>query len=250
MATPQVLTDVANLALTHVGSTKPIQLLGQDNSEENSICLTWMDTARRTTLKRLPWSFAIKQVVPVQVAANPTSEYLFAYQEPSDNVKIVRFMSWRLDNDDSRSRVPYRIMQPAPVNLSTATPPPVSYQASGRWIYTNWPGQGTAITPILMEYVFDNTNVAQWPDSFIVALSYKLAEFIVPALTSNDPQNKKVALQNDFKTALAEAMDDSVSEDQRPPLPDSEFVRSRMGQDAWQYPGMAWTAQPAGFFVA
>ena len=248
--TPQVLTDIANLALTHLGLSKPIQTLGSDNSEEDQMCSTWMDTARRLTLRRIPWSFATKQIVPAQVAANPTPEYLFAYQDPADNLKIVRFMSWRLTNDDNRSRVPYRIMQPAPINLSQASPlPTVPYKTSGLWIYTNWPGQESQLLPILMEYVYDNTNVSQWTDGFIMALSYKLAELVVSALTSGDPQNKKTALQNDFKMAVAEAMDDNVNEDQRPPLPESEFVRARMGLEGWGYPGMAWTAQPAGFFV-
>lgn len=249
MSTPQVLTDIANLALTHCGLSKPIQALGTDNSEEDQMCSTWMDTARRATLKRIPWAFATKQVVPAQVAANPTPEYLYAYQDPADNLKIVRFMSWRLTNDDNRSRVPYRIMQPAPVNLSQASPQPTSYQTSGLWIYTNWPGQQTQLLPILMEYVFDNTNVAQWPDSFNMALSYKLAELVVSALTSGDPQNKKAALANDFKTSVAEAMNDNVNEDQRPPMPEAEVIRARAGLEGWGSPGMAWTAQPAGFTV-
>lgn len=245
-----VATDIANLALTHIGLSKPIQALGMDNSEEDQMCSTWWDAARRATLKRLPWNFAIKQVVPALVVNNPTPEYLYAYQEPADSVKIVRFMSWRLENDDNRSRVPYRIMQPAPINLSQATPLPTApYNTSGLWIYTNWPGQETQLLPILMEYVFDNTNVSQWPDDFNIALSYKLAEFIVSALTSGDPQNKKVGLQNDFKTAIMEAMNDNVNEDQRPPLPESEFVRSRMGLEGWGYPGMRWVATAAGFEV-
>lgn len=249
MPTPQVLTDIANLALSHIGATKPIQLLGQDNSEEDQMCMTWMDTARRATLRRIPWAFATKQVSPALAASNPTPEYLFAYQEPADNVKIVRFMSWRLENDTDRSRVPYRIMQPAPVNLSQASPAPTSYQTSGLWIYTNWPGQDLQLLPTVMEYVFDNTNVGQWTDGFTIALSYKLAELIVSALTSGDPQNKKAAIQNDFKTAIAEAMDENVNEDQRPPLPEAEVIRARMGLQGWGYPGMQWVATPAGFQV-
>ena len=159
-------------------------------------------------------------------------------------------MSWRLTNDTDRSRVPYRIMQPAPISLSTADPLPTSpYQTSGLWIYTNWPGQDTQLTPILMEYVFDNTNVSQWSDSFNIALSYKLAELIVSGLTSGDPQNKKLALQNDFAKAIAEAEDENVSEDQRPPLPEAEVIRARMGLEGWGYPGMQWVATQIGFQV-
>jgi hypothetical protein len=250
MPTPQVLTDIANLALTHCGLSKPIQTLGMDYSIEDQLCSTWMDTARRATLKEIPWSFAVKQVVPSLVANNPTPEYLFAYQDPSDNLKIVRFMSWRLTNDTDRSRVPYRKMQPAPINLSQATPLPTApYQTSGLWIYTNWPGQETQLVPILMEYVFDNTNVSQWPDDFNIAMSYKLAELIISTLTSGDPQNKKIAIQNDFKTAVLQAKNDNVNEDQRPPLPEAEVIRARMGLEGWGYPGQAWVATQIGFEV-
>lgn len=250
MSTPQVLTEIANLALSHIGLSKPIQALGMDNSEEDQMCSTWMDTARRATFKSLPWSFATKQVVPALVANNPTPEYLFAYAYPSDSVKIVRFMSWRLTNDDNRSRVPYRIMQPSPFNLSQATPAPtVPYNTSGLWIFTNWPGPQTQLIPTLMEYVFDNTNVSQWPDDFNIALSYKLAELIVSALTSGDPQNKKVGIQNDFMAAVAAAKNDNVNEDQRPPLPESEFIRARSGLEGWGYPGSAWSATQIAFEV-
>ena len=250
MPTPQVYTDIANLALTHVGSTKPIQTLGMDDSLEDQLCTTWFDTARRATFRRIPWSFACKQVVPSLIVNNPTPEYLYAYAYPADCVKLVRFMSWRLENDTDRSRVPYRIMQPAPINLSQASPAPTApYPASGLWLYTNWPGQVVNLLPIMIEYVFDNMNVNQWTDGFNLALSYKLAELIVSSLTSGDPQNKKVSLQNDFKTAVAEAMDENVNEDQRPPLPEAEVIRTRMGLDGFGYPGMQWTATPAGFDV-
>lgn len=245
----QVATNIANLALTHIGLSKPIQALGMDNSEEDQMCMTWWDTARRATLKKAPWMFATKQVVPALVANNPTPEYLFAYQEPADNLKIVRFMSWRLSNDTNRSRVPYRKMQPAPINLSQATPTPTApYNTSGLWIYTNWPGQDNVL-PIMMEYIFDNTNVSQWPDDFILAMSYKLAELIVSALTSGDPQQKKVQIQQDFKTTIEDAANENASEDQRPPLPEAEFIRSRMGLEGWQYPGQAWLATQIGFEV-
>lgn len=250
MSTPQSYTDIANLALQHIGLTKPIQALGRDTSEEDEACSTWFDTARRATLKEIPWGFATKQVVPALVANNPTPEYLYAYQEPSDNLKIVRFMSWRLTNDTDRSRVPYRITQPAPINLSQAVPAPtVPYQTSGLWIYTNWPGPSNQLLPTMMEYVFDNRNVSQWTDSFNIALSYKLAEFIISGLTSGDPQNKKTAIQNDFAKALAKAMDENVSEDQRPPLPEAEVIRARMGLEGYGYPGTQWVATQIGFQV-
>lgn len=247
----QVLTQIANLAISNCGLSKPIQDLATDHSIEAQMCLTWIDTARRNVLNVIPWSFATKQIIPDLVATNPTPEWLYAYQYPNDALKITRFMSWRLNNDTRNTRVPYRIMQPVSIELSTTIPAPTTEysQTSGLWVYTNWPGVNVNI-PTIIEYTFDNTNVAQWPDDFNTALSLKLAEYIVTTLTTGNPGQQKQLIQNDYREAISAAAADNLNEEQRPPDPESEFIRARYGMgDGWGMPGMAWVAEPAGFVV-
>lgn len=246
----QVLTQIANLAISNCGLSKPIQDLNTDHSIEAQMCLTWMDTARRSVLNKIPWSFATKQITPALVASQPTPEWLYAYQYPADALKITRFMSWRLNNDTHYSRVPYRIMQPVAIGLSTISPQPTTpyAQTTGLWIYTNWPGVNASI-PTIIEYTFDNTNVAQWPDDFNVALSLKLAEFIVTTLTTGNPQQQKAMIQHDYAEAVSSAAADNLNEEQRPPDPESEFIRARNGFDGYGMPGASWVAEPAGFVV-
>lgn len=246
----QSATDIANLAIAHCGVSKAIQALDSDHSIEAQMCRTWFETARRTTLKKIPWSFSTKQIIPALVANQPTPEWLYAYQYPADALKLTRFMSWRLNNDTRQSRVPYRVMQPVAIGLSTLTPTPtVPYlQTTGLWIFTNWPGINANL-PTILEYTFDNANISQWPDDFNLAFSLELASLIVTTITTNNPQQQKQMIVGDLKTAIDMAAADNLNEEQRPQEPQSEFIRGRDGDGGGAYPGMAWFSEPAGFVV-
>lgn len=251
MGVEQTLTQIANLAILHCGSSKPIADLMTDRSVEAQTCRTWIYTARQDVLQHIPWSFATKQAIPALVANYPTNEWQYAYEYPSDALKLTRFMSYRLNNDDRQSRIPYRIMQPVSITLSAAQPQPVIPYANqaGLWIYTNWPGVNVNM-PTVIEYTFDNQNVSQWTSPFCKALSLYLASLIVVPLTSGDPQNKKAAISADYEKAIETASNDNANEEQRPQEPQSEFIRARNGWDTgYGFPGMAWVAEPAGFVV-
>lgn len=250
MADLQVATQVANLAISHCGVSKAIQDLSTDHSVEAQMCLTWYNTARRVALNKIPWSFATKQVLPALVANQPTPEWLYAYQYPSDALKITRFMSWRLNNDTRQSRVPYRIMQPVPIGLSTLNPAPTTAyaQTTGLWIYTNWPGINVNL-PVVLEYTFDNANISQWPDDFVMAFSLVLASLIVATVTTSNAQNQQAIIDQKLVASLSASASDNLNEEQRPEEPESEFIRARDGGPSSSYPGMSWVAEPAGFVI-
>ena len=244
----QTTTDIANLALSHCGVSKPLVNISTDKSLEAQLCRTFIDITRQTALREFPWMFATKQVAPSLIANQPTSEWLYAYQYPDDCLRLIKFMSWRLSNDTRQSRVEYKIMQPAPVNLSTLSPKPTSYsQTSGLWLYTNWPGVNVSM-PTVIEYIFDNKNIAQWPPDFIIAMSYKLASFLGMTLTSGDLQKYATDIDARYKAAIDTAKAFNLNEEQRPEEPQSEFIRARDG-DMFGYTGMTWIAEPAGFQV-
>lgn len=249
----QTSTEVANLALAHCGLSKPIANLGTDRSIEAQMCRTLYDTARRATIRGGRWLFSIKQVTPAVVANQPSPEWLYAYQYPSDAIKLFRFVSYRLTNDTRQSRIPYTIAQPVPVGLSTLATPPTSYaETSGQWIYTNWPGNSGSILgfPVILEYAFDNQNVAQWTDDFVMAFSMKLAWYIFPSLTSNDSETTRDKLELEYRGILSRAAADDANEEQRPQDPQSEFIRAREGDicSSSTY-GIPWQATPSGFIV-
>ena len=243
-------TDVCNLAISHCGLSKQIQNLTTDHSTEATQCNTWYDTARKTALKKIPWSFATKQIPPAQVAVYPTPEWLYAYQYPSDCLKLIRFMGYRGNNDTRESRVSYRVMQPTPVSMNvTPVNPPTSYPSTtGLWLFTNWPGTNMNI-PVAIEYTFDNQNIAQWTDEFGIAVSLLLAQMIVGSLTSGDPQNKKTAIKAEYDSVIATASLDNANEEQRPPEPEASAIRGRGADIHSMYPGMQYVSEPAGFVV-
>lgn len=244
----QTSTDIANLALAHCGVSKPIGNILTEKSLEGQMCRTFFDISRQDVLREFPWFFARKMVAPALVANQPTNEWLYAYQYPSDALRLTRFMSWRLSNDTRQSRVPYTVMQPVAATLSTLSPQPSAYsQTTGLWIYTNWPGVNVSL-PTIIEYTFDNQNVSQWPPDFIIALSYRLASLMVMTLTSGDPQKYKQDIMGEYQMRISESKADNLNEEQRPEEPQSEFIRAREGE-ASGIPGMQWVAEPSGFSV-
>lgn len=244
----QVSTDVANLALAHCGVSKPLASLITEKSVEAQMLRSFYDVARQEVLREFPWFFAKKQVAPALIANQPTNEWLYAYQYPNDALRIIRFISWRLSNDTRQSRVEYTVGQPVPAGLSTLSPQPKSYpQSTGLWIYTNWPGVNFSF-PTVIEYIFDNQNVAQWSSDFIVAFSYKLASYIVMTLTSGDPQKYKQDISAEYQALMDRAKAANLNEEQRPEDPQSEFIRDRDGIVSG-FPGMQWIAEPGGFNV-
>jgi hypothetical protein len=102
--------------------------------------------------------------------------------------------------------------------------------------------------PTVIEYIFDNKNIAQWPPDFIIAMSYKLASFLVMTLTSGDLQKYATDIDARYKAAIDTAKAFNLNEEQRPEEPQSEFIRARDG-DMFGYTGMTWIAEPAGFQV-
>lgn len=245
----QTGTQVANLALSHCGISKPLGNVMTEKSVEAMLCRQFIDIARQDVLREFPWFFAKKMIIPALVANQPTNEWLFAYEYPQDALRITRFMSWRLSNDTRQSRVPYTVMQPVSNKLSTLTPQPQPYsQTTGLWIYTNWPGLNVSI-PVVIEYIFDNVNVSQWPPDFIMALSYKLASLIVMTLTSGDVQKYKEMIEANYLTTVMQAKNDNLNEEQRPEEPQSEFIRARGGDGSWGIPGQQWIAEPSGFLI-
>lgn len=243
----QTSTQVANLALAHCGISKPMANLLTEKSIEAQMCRTFYDLARQAALQGFPWSFATKQIAPALVANQPTPEWLYAYQYPPDSLQLIRFMSWRLNNDTRQSRIPYRVMQPVSAQLSTLTTTPTYTETTGQWIYTNWPGSNNRL-PVIMEYIFDNQDVSQWTSSFVIAFSYMLASLIVTTLTTGNPQQQQQGILNLYKASLNDAMSSVVNEEQRPQEPQSEFVRAREGE-SYGIPGSTWVAEPAGFVI-
>lgn len=197
-------TEIANIALSHLGVGKEIQNLTSDQSSEATACRRFFDISRNATLRDYPWPFATKIADLALVASSPNSEWDYSYRYPTDCMNIRRILSGqRQDTNDTRA--PYEITR----------------DASGRLIYTD---QETACA----EYTMRNEDPAQYPDDFTMAMSFRLAYYIAPRITGGDPFNLQERMMKNYEMELTRAVRSNVNEEQKDPEPDSGLERSRI----------------------
>lgn len=227
-------TEIANLALGHLGISRPIGNMDTEKSTEAQACRTYYDVILEDLINEIPWShckkFAALQLVTGSLSAPATTEWIYAYRYPPDCLQFIRIVSARLNNDTRQSRVPYTI----------------AADDVGLLIYTNWP-TSTLITP-QCQYTFKNDNVEQFPPNFVLAFSYVLAMRIAKMVTAGDPANLGAQCKTEFEATMRNAANANVNEEQRPEEPQSEFVRARDYSDRGGV-GQSWSPLVDGFGI-
>ena len=197
-------TEIANMALAHLGSSKTIQDLDTENSKEAKACRTFYETVVDELLRDYAWPFATQFADLALVEEDPVNEWGFSYRYPADCLMIRRIPSG-LRNDNRQSRVPYRIGSDDQGKLLYCDVPDASVE------YTHTRGR----------------NIALWSSDMIHATSYKLAAMVAPLITGGDPfkiQELVIALE---RRAAAKAAANAFNEEQAEEIPDSEFIRAR-----------------------
>jgi hypothetical protein len=196
-------TEIANFALSLIGTSKAISNVDTDQTAMARAVRVFYDTARDAVLRDFPWPFATKNATLNLVESDPTDEWGYSYQYPSDCLMIRKILSG-VRNDTRNSRVAYRIVR----------------GAAGRVIYTD---EETAEA----EYTVRETDVLQYPPDFTFALAYKLAVLIVPRLSGSDPFKLIPGLKKDYQDALQRAAANALNEQQDETPPDSDYVSVR-----------------------
>lgn len=228
-------TEIANLALGHIGISRPIGNMDTERSVEAQSCRTFYDVVLDDLINEIPWShckkFANLQLVSGSASAPVSSEWIYAYRYPPDCLQFIRIVSYRGNNDTRQSRVPYTI----------------AADDVGQLIYTNWP-TSSLITP-QCQYTFRNANVQQFPPNFVMAFSLGLALRILPMVSAGDPNNVSPKIAAEFTKVMKNAADANVNEEQRPEEPQSEFIRARDYGDRYGSTGEAWQATNGGFTI-
>ncbi len=208
-------TDICNMALSHIGVGREISNLDTDSSQEAQSCRRFYTQALQATLRDFEWPFATNYITLALVTNNPTTEWLFAYQYPSDCLHFRRVLSCLTAQygnpyfsgnglDTRQSRVPYII-----VNAAT-----------GAQIYCN---QDLAQA----EYKAEVDNTAIYPPDFVIALSFRIAMYIAPRLTGGDPYKMGDRAAKFYDMEISRAKATAANEEQIQQDPESEFVRSR-----------------------
>ena len=85
-------TEIANLALGHLGIGKDIANLDTESSQEAKAMRRYYDICRRTVLQEFTWPFATKFVTLGLVEEDPTDaeEWAFSYRYPADCLFLRR----------------------------------------------------------------------------------------------------------------------------------------------------------------
>lgn len=202
-------TEIANLAISHLGIGKEIANIASDNSNEANACRRFYDTARDKVLGDFNWPFARKFAELGLVEADPTDEWAYSYRYPSDALKLRRILSG-VRNDNRQSRVPYIVGQ----------------DDTGKLIYTD---QQEA----QMEYTKLITNVTFFSADFVVALSYLLAAYITPRIMGSDRFKMIPGFLQMYQAELMNAQANAANEQQDDLPVESEFIRERDGVNSF-----------------
>lgn len=157
------ITDICNLAISHLGISKDIANVTTEQSAEAKACRRFLDIARETVLKDYNWPFATKMATLNLVEEDPNDEWAYSYRYPSDCLYARRILSGFRDDTDL-TRIPYKITQ----------------DSTGILIYCDTENA-------ILEYTLNTENVDLFSSDFKVALSYRLAHYIAPRITAGDP---------------------------------------------------------------
>lgn len=211
-------TQIANMAVAHLGIGYQIGNLDSENSPEANVMRQFYVPAKRATLRDFPWQFARKRVA-LSLVSGPTippntppgalatpeyaNHWLYSYAYPADAVHFLKIISWRL-NDDRQSRIPYELGMGAQSTL----------------IWTNWENAWG-------EYTADILDSSRFPPDFELALSLRMAMYGATRLTKGDPFKLGQRAAQLYQDEITKAQATSVNEVQEYQDPESEFIRGR-----------------------
>lgn len=196
-------TEICNLALSHLGVSKEIQSLDTDSGQEASACRRFFEISRNEVFEDFPWPFAEVREYLALVESNPTADWLYSYQYPSNAANIVQIPSG-IRNDTRSTQIPYKIV----------------YGDSGKLIYTDQQDAEVIYTKLI-------TDVSRFSAKFTMALSYKIAGYIASRVTGGDPFKLKEAADRSYFKILKEAQANALNEQRYEVLPESEFITAR-----------------------
>lgn len=215
-------TDIANLALLHLGFGKTIQNLDTERTAEANACRIFYDTALDIILCNFDWPFAGKKAALglVETFTNPeTDEWKYSYQYPSDSLNFRKIYTPYVRNTNMQTRIPYRIFN--------------ATESAGKLIFTD---QEDAIG----EYTVRMTSVDLFPADFKMAFSYLLAAYIAPSITNGDNPglaNNMLQMAQFFGT---QATARNANEEKEEEIPQSEFIQARNGDFGLDFFDQRW----------
>lgn len=198
-------TEIANLAISHLGIGKRISDIETERSQEALACKVFFETSRKQLLRDFKWPFASKIVTLGLVEEDPNDEWAFSYRYPSDCLNFRRILSGiRMDN--RQTRIPYKITQ----------------DTAGLLILSD-------LEEAQAEYTVNADDPSRYPPDFVMAFSFLLAFYIAPQIASGSNVSLGDRALKLYQYQISRAQASALNEEQVDEDPQSEFIRTRDG---------------------
>lgn len=198
-------TDIANMAISHLGIGKTILDLDTDSSAEGKALRTFFEMCARSTMAEMDFNFCKKRKTLGLVEEEPNDEWDYVYTYPSECLQLHRIVN-NGRNENELQHYPFKVED--------------NPSGSGKLIYTD---REDAIA-LITAYVEDCTK---WTDAFALAVSFKLAFLISPRIGGPDGVRMGDRAYQLYKKMRDEAGAKSANEEQLDPFPDSGYIASR-----------------------
>jgi hypothetical protein len=196
-------TEIANIALSDLGTGKEISNLETEKSTEAGTMRRFYDLALDTTLRDFHWSFTTKFAALALIEEDPNSEWDYSYRYPTDCLKIRRILSG-IRNDSRDTRTPYKIGR----------------DDQGLVVYTDKEDAE-------IEYTVRETDPTRFPADFILALGHRLAAYAAPRICGEDPFKMGERAMRLYMFEIATAKASSLNEQQDEEDPEASSIKAR-----------------------
>jgi len=196
-------TELANLALSHLGQNQEIANVETEKSSYAATMRRLLPIAVETFLKDFPYSFCNVTSALALVEEDPNDEWAYAYRYPTDCLKPIRILSGVRD-DTRQSRVNYVIGK----------------DSSGRLIYTD---QSEAS----LEYVSFVNDPSKYPADVLLAMSFFLAGLAAPRICGEDPFKMGDKAMANYRYFKGKCDSSNANDQQQPEPPEAEHIRAR-----------------------
>jgi hypothetical protein len=148
-------TEIANLALSHLGARRLTEL-DTDTTVEAQACRLHYTRVRDALLRRMPWNFATKRAAVVY-SSSPISDWVSSWTLPADCVRVLRVS---LDDPLAAKR---------------------DFAVEGRKLLTDHASNAT----VEIVYTSNTAATTDYDPLFFDAFSYLLAAAVAPDITDN-----------------------------------------------------------------
>lgn len=194
------VVQICNMALTRIGQSQVINSI-DEQSLAAELCSLHYEDARDAVLRDFDWPFAEARVYLADIGSPPMN-WCYRYRYPTDCIKARRIAIPGNENPRSDDRIPFKII----------------HAGGGRAIITNQPQAELVYTTKVEDTTY-------FDPLFVSALAWRLASEIAMGLQAR-PENYQAA-QQQYLFAVGQAEAVALAEEQRMPLPESEFISVR-----------------------